>query len=228
VRLVTVGLVAFTVTLAASVAWGDPKTEPAKPPVDVATLLFDTPHWDKAPVGATLTYDYAKAVTRPTLGLSFKDQIVLKLEKGDEPSARTAEVRMFSGPNAKPAGPFRSDAQNPIVLLMMEENVQELSQLFKANPRYLKNAIRKAWRDDAKIVPTQVSVNGQTVAGTRITVTPFLNDPQKDKMMGLEGLTYTIDVANDVPGTIADIDIHAPVDGPSLFSEKLTFKGMSK
>ena len=58
---------------------------------------------------------------------------------------------MFSGANAKSAGPFDSVAQNPVLLLTLEENVQELSKLFKGNPRYLKNAIRKAWRDKAEI-----------------------------------------------------------------------------
>ena len=195
---------------------------------DVATLLFSTPQWGRAPVGSAITYDYSKKVAdAASFGAPFDDHVVLKLDPGDAADARTSEVRMFSGPNAKPAGPFHSDQQNPVLLLVLEENVQELSKAFKANPRYLKNAIRKAWRDHAKIEPAQIDVNGKTVAGTRITVQPFVGDPQAEKMKGLDGMVYTVEIADSVPGNIAAIDIHAPPDGGSKFSETLHY-GTSK
>ena len=103
-----------------------------------------------------------------------------------------------------------------------------MSKLFKANPRYLKNAIRKAWRDDAKIVTMPIEVDGKSVPGTRITVSPFVNDPEKDRMMGLDGMTYVVDIADSVPGNIAKIDIHAPVDGNPIFSETMTYQGDKK
>ena len=130
---------------------------------------------------------------------------------------------MFSGANAKPAGPFHSDQQNPVLLLVLEENVQELSKAFKANPRYLKNAIRKAWRDHAKIEPAQIDVNGKTVAGTRITVQPFVGDPEADKMKGLDGMVYAVEIADSVPGQIANITIRAPAQGEAKFSETMHY-----
>lgn len=198
----------------------------AKP--DVATLLFSTPQWAQAPVGSKIVYSYVKTTTDAQFGKGFEDTISLKLDKGDKPDERTVEVKMFSGMNAKPAGPFTSDVQNPVLLLVFEENVQELSKLFSANPRYLKNAIRKAWRDDAKIEDAQVMVDGKMVPGTRITVTPFVNDGEKDKMKGLEGMVYTVEIADSVPGNIADIDIYAPPQGPRKFSETLRFKSETK
>ena len=130
---------------------------------------------------------------------------------------------MYSGTNAVPAGPFKSDQQNPVLLLVFEENVQELSKSFQANPRYFKNAIRKAWRDSAKIEPTQVDVDGKMVPGTRVTVQPFLHDPEAVKMKGLDSMVYTVEVADSVPGNIAAIDIHAPADGGQKFSESLRY-----
>ena len=202
------------------------KSETAKP--DVATLLFSNPQWGKAPVGSTITYAYAKKAEKPAFGASFDDHVVLKLEKGDNADSRSVDVKMFSGANARAAGPFNSEAQNPVLLLALENNVQELSKLYKANVRYLKNAIRKAWRDDAKIVDVPVMVDGKSVPGTKITVTPFSNDPEKDKMMGLEGMTYTVEIADSVPGNIATIDIRAPADGKPMFSETLRYQSESK
>ena len=185
--------------------------------------MFSRPQWTQAPAGSVINYTYSKKTTVAAFGPSFDDRILLTLEPGDDPARRNIEVKMFTGANAKAAGPFPSDQQNPVLLLVLEDNVQELSHLFKANPRYLKNAIRKAWRDAAKIEPVQVDVDGKKVPGTRITVQPFLGDAEADRMQGLDGMVYIVEIADAVPGTIASIDMHAPADGAPKFSETLHF-----
>ncbi len=195
---------------------------------DVATLLFGTPQWDKAPAGAKLRYTFEKTTAEASLGTPFKDEVVLTLGAGEDAKSRTTEMQLFSGANRKPAGPFRSDQQNPLLLVILENNVQEFSTLFKANPRYIKNAIRKAWRENAKIEPAQDEIDGKPVAVTRITVTPFANDPESDRMKGLQTSSYVVDVSNDVPGTIAAIDIRAVDGGKTLFSETLRYASEAK
>ena len=156
-------------------------------------------------------------------GPSFDDKIALKLDKGDDDKSRTAEVRMFSGEHATPAGPFLSDAQNPVMLLALENNVEQLTKAWHANPRYLKNAVRKAWRENAKIEPTTLTVDGKPVSGTRITIEPYKDDPQADKMGGLETMVYVVEVADSVPGNLVKVEIHAPATGNPTFSEVLTY-----
>lgn len=191
---------------------------------DVATLLFSQPQWGRAPVGTVLTYGFSRKVSDPTFGPSFNDHIVETLDPGDGPNSRTVETRMFSGMNAKPAGPFRATEQNPVLLLALEYNNEELAKLFKGNPRYLKDAIRKAWRDHAKIERTTIDVNGTPTSGTRITIQPYLGNEQADRMKGLDGMVYIVEIADSVPGTIANIDIHAPATGTPKFSEVLRFE----
>ena len=196
-------------------------TTPASAKPDVADLLFGNSQWSSAPAGSTIDYGYAKKTSAAAFGPSFEDTIKLKLDKGSSDDRRTVEVKMFSGVNAKPAGPFDSVAQNPVLLLVLEENVQELSKLFKGNPRYIKNAIRKAWRDKADITSTSIMVGGKSVPGTRIAIQPFVDDPERDKMMGLETMSYVVEVADSVPGQIASIDITGPTAAAPKFSEVL-------
>lgn len=218
----TVCLLATLSTLLAPVALAEPTSAPAGP-ADVATLLFETPQWAKAPVGAHLTYAYAKKADA-VYGPSFNDKIVLTLEKGNDPQGRTVDVKMFSGEHVKPAGPFESDQQNPAMLLALESNIEDLSHAWSANPRYLKDAIRKAWRNDAKIEKVQLDVAGTAMPGTRITVEPFRDLPEKEKMLGLETMVYTIEVADNLPGQIAAVDIHGPATGTRAFSEVLRYE----
>ena len=192
---------------------------------DVATLLFGNPQWSKAPPGSKITYSYSKKASVPALAPSFDDKIIEMIEKSGSGAddRRSVDVQLFSGANRKPAGPFDAEAQNPILLLVLEENVQELSKAFKGNPRYLKNAIRKAWRDDAKIESASIDVDGKQVAGTRISVTPFINDAESGQMMGLDGMVYTVEIADSVPGQVANIVIRAPAQGDAKFSETLRY-----
>ena len=207
---------------------GRPANEAAAGKPDVATLLFSGSQWKNAPAGATLTYDYAKKAPDASFGPSFNDHVILSLSSSDEPGTRSVGVRMFSGENAKPAGPFNAVEQNPVLLLVLEESVQEMSASFKANPRYLKNAIRKAWRDSPSIAPVQVAVGGRTVDATRITVQPFRGDAEADRMKGLASIVYTVDVSEAVPGYVVAMDIHAPAEGAASFSEQLHYQAIKQ
>ena len=189
---------------------------------DTASLLFDNPDWAIAPAGTKITYDYSRK-TAPEFGASFDDTIGVTLEPGDNPASRKVEVRMFSGGHQLPAGPFDSMSTNPVLLLVFENHLQALAKIFQANPRYIKNAIRKAWREAATIEDAQLTVGGKTVAGTRITIHPFLNDSEKDRMRGLDGMSYEVDIADSVPGEIVAIDIHTPPGAPT-FSETLRYE----
>ena len=189
---------------------------------DVAALLFEKPQWAIAPVGSSLTYAYTQKIPAQ-FGPSFDDKIALKLDKGDDEKSRTAEVRMFSGEHATPAGPFRSDEQNPVMLLALENNVEQLTKVWGANPRYLKNAVRKAWRENARIAQVPITVDGKQVPGTRITIEPYKNDSEATKMGGLETMTYMVEVSDAVPGNLVKVDIHAPATGAATFSETLTY-----
>ena len=195
---------------------------PTSPP-DVATLLFGNPQWTNAPVGSTLTYAYSQKIP-VAFGPSFDDKIVLKLDKGDDDKNRTVEVHMFSGEHAKAAGPFDTDEQNPAMLLALEANVEQLSKTWHANPRYLKDAVRKAWREDAKIENVTLDVAGKSMPGTRITIEPYKDSDEKDKMGGLETMVYTVEVADGVPGNLAKVDIHAPATGTPSYAETLTYR----
>jgi hypothetical protein len=192
---------------------------------DTASLLFENPDWAAAPAGSKITYDYSrKTFGNAEYGASFDDTIGLSLEPGENATSRKVEVRMFSGMHRLPAGPFDSMSTNPVLLLMFEDHLQTIAKLFQANPRYLKNAIRKAWREAATIEDVSLTVGAKTVPGTRITIHPFVNDEMKDRMKGLDGLTYVVDVADSVPGEIVAIDIHAPADGAAKYSETLRYE----
>jgi len=194
-------------------------------PPDASTLLFDEPQLAHTTVGEVLTYDYHRIASNPALyGPTFRDTIKLTIDKGSSNETRTIKVDLFSGANRRPAGPFEDMSGNPILSLFLEHHIEVLSQIYHANPRYLKNAIRAAFRDKAEIDEAKVMVDGKPLPGWRVQITPFKDDPNKARLNGLDAMTYQFLVAKDLPGEIADIKVTAPGPNAVLLDEGVSYE----
>lgn len=197
----------------------------AQTPPPAAEFLFEKPQWQAAAPGMALTYRYSRtSPLESVFGANIDDRIRLTLDAGASPANRTVRIEMFSQARRRAAVPYEDVPGNPVLVLFLEHHLETLAGVLKANPRYLKNAIRAGLLDKATVTPTTVELKGQAVPGWRIEAQPFAQDPNKEKMRGLERLIYTFVAADDVPGSIALIDIKAAAaDGSQLLSETLTY-----
>ena len=166
-------------------------------PEDPASLLFEAPQWAATRPGATLSYRYTRK------------------------SANEA----FGRERRRAAGPFEDVSSNPVLMLFLEHHVEQLSRSVHANPRYLKNAIRAALRDKYRIEAGESSVDGRPVKTWRVLIAPFIDDPNKARMTGLEGLVYTLAVSEEVPGQVTELTAKATgPDGVAALEETLVYE----
>jgi len=194
-----------------------------EPPPSAADILFERPQLQALKAGDSLDYSYSFKSADPKLfGPAFDDRIGLRVEPGDGPDKKKVAVEMFSAERRRAAGPFEDMSGNPLLSLMLEENLQRLAGIFQANPRYMKTAIRMALRN-AKAIP---DVSADNAPGWRVEVAPFKDDPHKARMHGLDALTYRFRVSAAAPGEITEIDISAKNDkGDLLFEETTRYAG---
>ncbi|MCW2272667.1 hypothetical protein GJ654_01075 [Rhodoblastus acidophilus] len=190
-----------------------------------ADILFERPQLEKLKGGDRLDYSYSFKSADPSLfGPAFDDRIGLRVEPGDGPDKKKVEVEMFSAERRRAAGPFEDMSGNPLLSLMLEENLQRLAAIFQANPRYMKTAIRLALRN-AKATPEPSEGFGDA-PGWRVEVAPFKDDPHKARMHGLDTLTYRFRVSEAAPGEITEIAISArDAKGDVLFEETTRYAG---
>lgn len=194
-------------------------------PSDPATLLFETQQWALAPPGATLAYRYVrKSASEAVFGPSFEDTVRVHVDKGASDATRTARVELFTGEHRRPSGAFEDVGFNPVLMLFLEHHVEQLSRSLHGNPRYFKNAIRAALRDKFKMESAETSVDGRSVNTWRVVIAPFLDDPNKARMNGLEGLVYDLSTSEQVPGEITELTATATgPDGLPVLEEKLVY-----
>ena len=110
-------------------------------------------------------------------------------------------------------------------MLFLEHHVEQLSRIVHANPRYLKNGIRAALRDKYRIEEGESSAEGRPVKTWRVLIAPFIDDPSKARMNGLEGLVYTLAVSEEVPGQVTELTAKATSpDGVAMLEETLVYE----
>jgi hypothetical protein len=225
VNLFDLFLKAAFIVVVALLCGGTAMAEDARPE-DPASLLFEAPQWAATRPGATLSYRYTrKSANEGLYGPSFEDRIRLHIEKGDAEATRTVRVELFGRERRRAAGPFEDVSSNPVLMLFLEHHLEQLSRSVHANPRYLKNAIRAALRDKYRIEAGESSVDGRPVKTWRVLIAPFIDDPNKARMTGLEGLVYMLAVSEEVPGQVTELTATATrPDGVAALEETLVYE----
>lgn len=185
---------------------------PASAQADVGELLFEAKHFKNTAPDAKIRYTFRREAADPAkLMPSFSDEIDFRLEPGSTPDNRNVIVTLFKGENHRPAGPFDDVSFNPIAILTLEFDVGNLSKLLHANPRYLKNAMRKAMRENPTITPIKIKLAGKDVDATQILIKPFADDrDNRDRLGPFLNTTYTFVISDAVPGSIYSIKIDTP------------------
>ena len=205
-----------------------PQSGPAgEAPPNAATLLFETNQLANAPAGGTLSYRYTRfsGIAGAPFGPPVEDRIREQVTPGATPETRNLRVEMFSGERRMPTATYEDIPGNPVLVRFLEHHLEDLAKVLKGNPRYIKNAIRRALREAAAVSPAEVEVDGAKRPGWRVVVRPFVDDPVRDRLRGFESLTYTVVVAPAIPGQIVSIDARAAgPDGGILLQETLSYE----
>ena len=196
------------------------------PAPDAATLLFETPAAQGRGAGPHPRLRLRrKAPEDGRLGPSFADTIRLGIEpSAAEAAARTVRMEMFGPGRRRAAGPFEDVTTNPVLTVFLEHHVEQLSKALRANPRYLKNAIRAALAGQGRRGAGRDGCGRPAGARPGASASrPSPADANKDRMQGLEGLAYTFTVSDGVPGRIAAIAVRAARPEGALLEETLTY-----
>ncbi|MCS0504227.1 hypothetical protein [Ancylobacter mangrovi] len=190
-------------------------------------LFFDTPYLLQVAPGTTLDYRYKHKSTEERLGESFDETMAMDVTADpQDASGRVADVEITRGTRESEAGPFPSMKGNPIALVLLEREVREMAQLTKGSPFYLRNRLREHLAS-AAVEPASFEFDGRKVEGWRMTMVPFAEDPNRDKLAELVGRRYEFLFSDAVPGGLYSIDVVTPkADGSSnIIETSLTLTG---
>jgi hypothetical protein len=194
----------------------------------VRDILFDTPQLDKVDAGSELTYNFNRSVSEAKLlGPDFSDKIKLSVLKAGEDGRRDVSIAIFTGDRGRDARNIEGLTANPVLVFYLDRAVANLTTLAGGSKGYLKNRFRLALRTTAKIDPVKIEYNGKSVDGHHVWVTPYINDPNKEKMSGYEGARFDFYVSDDVPGYLVELTAHfeSSQAGAPKLDERIVLEG---
>ncbi len=219
----------FVVPAAIGVAATTSDTAPS-----AQSLLFDATYLLPLNAPSRLVYDYStKTADTSLFGKNFDDQVSLRLAaSADGGGQKDVVVDMFTGDREQRVGPLVRVSGNPIIMMFLEHDVSEMNMHIGGAPVYFRNVIRRAFRETAKLEPASFTWDGHQVSGTKITIQPFISDPNAERLQLFRSKTYEFIVSDAVPGGIYQMhstiraDDESPQAAPAI-DTKLTLKGIA-
>ena len=221
-RLRVFAACAAVIASMASAAAADPVKRTA---VD---LLFESKHLELLGKGMEATYRLDRTVSDAKLvGEPFSDDIRVGVKDVDQSGKREVVVRLFTGERARDPHTETDLTGNPLLVVFLDRSISNFAIVGGGNRNYLKQQFRAALRDNADVQPAKVEFGGKTVDGYRITVTPFANDKNAQRMLGYEGSKFTFLISDKVPGYF--VDLHAGFESTTKeapkFEERIKLVG---
>jgi hypothetical protein len=186
--------------------------------------LFETPHLQNVTQPETLRYEYTREGPA-----GFSDKVAMHVRHVNADGSKDLAFDYLTGTHRVPFPELDHFRGNPVLMIALENDVNEMKSAIGISAIYLRNRIRESFVDAATIAAATTSLDGRTVSARRITVEPFARETRFERIPSLQAKTYSFVLSDEVPGMIAEIAIQTPDDtamkAPAM-SEHITFDGV--
>lgn len=192
-------------------------------------ILFQSNHLHNVRVAQALRYNY---VRKDAAGPGFVDQVRVDVSAKGADGSATVSSHFLTG-EREIALPALSGAQgNPVVMGFLERDINEMKRLTGGSANYFRKRIRIALAEAASVEPVSLSYDGRRLAGRKIAIEPYLNDPMREKMQKYLGKNYVFILSDAIPGSVYQIKSIVPGgqrgepdNGSALIEETMTLAG---
>jgi hypothetical protein len=196
------------------------------------TELFLTDHLDKINIPSSLLYDFRKT---GTLEEGFSDTVEIRFAGTPAEDEKQVEVVFFTGERSRAVQPMTVTYGNPVVMMFLQREVNEMGRLTDGSWRHFQKMIKLALENEAEINEVTVPYGDQASPGLKIRITPYLEDPLRDKFEKFASRYYEFTLSSNVPGYVYQIRTVDPGNDAEdkkaagsklLLEEILTYRAM--
>ena len=175
---------------------------------------------------ATLHYVFRKT---GSLEEAFDDTVDVLLTAQPDGTCCAASAKFFTGARQVPQPAVEGVQGNPAIFYFLERDIKEMERLTKGKANYFRKRIRMAVYQGAVIRNITLPYRGQHVAVSEISISPYLDDPNRSRYEKLANKTYVFLMAKAVPGGL--YGIRARIDAasaalPPLMAEEMLLQGI--
>ena len=187
------------------------------------TALFETPHLAAIAHPETLQYRFERTGIDP-----FTDRVAVHIDEIHPDGTKSVSFDFLSGERHVFFPAVDNFRGNPLLMIFLEHDVQEMKQQTGVAAAYFRNRVRDAFIDRATIDDSTVELAGRVVSARSITLKPYADDQRFEKLPSVQGKTYRFTLSEQVPGQLQTLEVDIPADPAQqtqAWSEKVTFTG---
>ncbi|GAA0296160.1 hypothetical protein [Rhodovulum strictum] len=171
-------------------------------------LLFRGGTLDEVPRSALLVYEREVInQARPDAAAGASGAVELSFSAEDPPRA---VLRFTHGDSYSAIGAFAAEVGNPIVMYFMETVVRDMAETSGGSPFYIRNRLKEALLRPASLETVEAGFGTDEVQAQALTLHPFAEDPNRDRMRGFADLAVTVTMSDDVPGWYHTLSAQVP------------------
>ncbi len=212
-----------------AVSLGTAATPNAEPTATSQSLLFDASYLERLALPQTLSYSYRrKTENEKVFGAPIDDVIRMKVAKSKQSDGlNSVLLEVFTGERQRRLGPHADLRGNPVLMAFLELDLWYMKRRIGGVPIYFRNSIRKAFREAATVETIEIEFEGRAVPAHRVTIKPFIKDPNAPRLRDYRAKVYEFTVSDSVPGGFYTIHAWVPKsegDGV-LIDDLMTFTG---
>ena len=216
-RLVSsVGLTLALVALSCSTAWAANDFSAAE------QALFIDNQLGKLQPPLTLSYSYRKT---GTLEEAFTDKVDVLLKAQPDGTCCAASASFLTGARTMRQPDIEGAKGNPAILYFLERDINEMQRLTQGKANYFRKRIRMAIYQGASIRNVNLPYRGRPIAVQEISISPYLDDPNRTRYPKLANKKYVFMVSSAVPGGLygirSRIDSETATAPPLMVEEML-------
>jgi hypothetical protein len=181
-------------------------------------LIFEASHLDSVKAPSNIYYSYSVSAAAQEYGKGFDDSVRLNVtQNAGQP--KDATLYMFTGDRQRDPMPFAKRLSNPVILMFLEQDLWHMRQRIGGRADYFKSRIAAALREQVEVEQMTRMVDGREVPVTKMTIKPFLNDPNGERLQAYRTKTYEFLLSDAVPGEV--VELRTAVYDPASRETKL-------
>ena len=158
-----------------------------------------------------------------TLGDGFTDTVRFIVDAVHQDGMKSAQLEFFTGERNVNIDPVASTNINPVLKIYLQGDVYEMNRLTdpegksKERWRYFQRRIKFALAQTATVEDAVVTFDGSEYAAKKIHFAPYINDPKRRLFERFANKTYTVVVADALPGYVYSIETIIPGESTDVF-----------
>ena len=125
-------------------------------------------------------------------------------------------------------GRFPASVGNPMIMYFYETVVRDMAETAGGSPFYIRNRVKDSLIQPAVIERGEVSYDGRMVSTVTVSLMPFAEDPNKDRMRGFGDLELRVTMSEEVPGWYLSLvaEVQPAGAAEAIYRSSLSFEGL--